>query len=135
MVGATLPVRVGDIELLVETVPVAGTQATSRIEDAVNNVRDAFARAQSAIVEVAISTMEVIEEAGRRAARPDTMEVEFGLKFSANGNVIMAGASGEATLAVKLTYNRAGAAAPGGQTGPEPGPGGDRSAGPNPAGA
>lgn len=114
MVGATLPVRVGDIELLVETVPVAGTQATSaasRIADAADNVRDAFVRAQSAIVEVAASTMQVIEEAGRRAARPDTMEVEFGLKFSANGSVIMAGVSGEATLSVKLTYNRADAAA------------------------
>ncbi|GAB1340590.1 hypothetical protein ACE1SV_71800 [Streptomyces sp. E-15] len=138
MVGVTLPVRVGEIELLVETVPVAGTQATSaasRVTDAVGQARDAFARAQSAIVEVATSTMQVIEEAGRRAARPDAMEVEFGLKFSANGNVIMAGASGEATLAVRLTYNRAAAALPGGHTGQEPGPGGDGGAAPNPADA
>ena len=30
----------------------------------------------------------------------------FGLKFSAQGNVIVAGAAGEATLEVTLTYRR-----------------------------
>ena len=36
--------------------------------------------------------------------RPDEVEVRFGLKFSAQGNVIVAGAAGEATLEVTLTY-------------------------------
>jgi hypothetical protein len=31
--------------------------------------------------------------------------VEFGLKFSAKGNVVVAGATGEATLKVTLTYD------------------------------
>ena len=35
------------------------------------------------------------------------MQVTFGLKFSAQGNVIVAGAAGEATLEVALTYRRA----------------------------
>jgi len=35
------------------------------------------------------------------------MQVKFGLKFSAQGNVIVAGAAGEATLEVALTYRRA----------------------------
>lgn len=96
--------RVGEVELLVETTPVAGTEQTSKVDDAIEHVSEAFARAQVAIVEVATSTVAVIDNAAARAARPDALEVEFGLKFSAQGNVIVAGAAGEATLKVKLTY-------------------------------
>ena len=67
---------------------------------------EAFGRAQDAIVEVAKSTAEMIEKAGT-AARPDRVEVEFGLKFSASGTVIMAGVSGEATLRITLGYDSA----------------------------
>jgi hypothetical protein len=67
-------------------------------------VADAFGRAQETIVEVARSTAVMIEQAGA-AARPDRVEVEFGLKFSASGGVIMAGVAGEATLGVTLSYD------------------------------
>ncbi len=39
----------------------------------------------------------MIEKAGQ-AARPDRVEVQFGLRFSASGGVIMAGVAGEASL-------------------------------------
>lgn len=105
--AGTIPVRVGGVELLVETVPVAGSEPTSRVTDAAAEVVDAFARAQQAIVELAASTAATIGEAGRRGAHPDRFEVEFGLKISAKGNVVVAGAAGEATLRVKLTYDAA----------------------------
>jgi hypothetical protein len=47
----------------------------------------------------------MIEKSAARAARPDRVEVEFGLRFSASGGVIMAGAAGEASLLVRLTYD------------------------------
>ena len=100
-----IPVRVGDIEIEVESVPVAGTEATSgRAVKAAGNVLEAFGRAQDAIIEVAKSTAEMIEKAGA-AARPDRVDVEFGLKFSASGGVIMAGVAGEASLKVTLGYD------------------------------
>jgi Trypsin-co-occurring domain 1 len=102
-----IPVRVGDIEVEVEVeaVPVAGTEPTSgRAARAAGSVLDAFGRAQDAIIEVAKSTAEMIEKAGA-AARPDRVEVEFGLKFSVSGTVIMAGVAGEATLRVTLGYD------------------------------
>jgi hypothetical protein len=100
-----IPVRVGDIEIEVEAVPVAGTEATSgRAAKAAGNVLEAFGRAQDAIIEVARSTAEMIERAGA-AARPDRVDVEFGLKFSASGTVIMAGVAGEASLKVTLGYD------------------------------
>jgi hypothetical protein len=100
-----VPVRVGDIEIEVEAVPVAGTEATSgRTVKAAGSVVEAFGRAQEAIIGVARSTAQMIEKAGA-AARPDRVEVEFGLKFSASGGVIMAGVAGEASLKVTLGYD------------------------------
>ncbi len=106
MVGREIPVRVGDIEVLVETTPLAGSEPTSRVDSAVDRVGEAFVRAQNAIVEIATSTVETIRKTTARAARPDLLEVEFGLKFSAKGDVIVAGAAGEATLRVKIVYER-----------------------------
>jgi len=103
--GRLIPVSVGDIEIEVEAVPVAGTEATSgRAAKAAGSVLDAFGRAQEAIIEVAKSTAQMIEKAGA-AARPDRVEVEFGLKFSASGGVIMAGVAGESSLKVTLSYD------------------------------
>ena len=100
-------VRVGGMEFLVETVPVAGSEPTSRGSDAAAHAVDALSRAQGAIVEMASSTAATIKEAAQRGARPSRVEVEFGLKISAKGEVIIAGASGEATLRVMLVYDAA----------------------------
>ena len=103
--GRLIPVRVGDIEIEVEAVRVAGTEPTSgKAAKAAESVRDAFSRAQETIIEVAKSTAEMIDRAGT-AVRPDRVEVEFGLKFSASGGVIMAGVAGEASLTVTLGYD------------------------------
>lgn len=97
--------RVGDVELLVETIPVAGSEQTSRATEAATEVVNAFSRMQEAIVEVAASTATMITETARRGTRPDRLQVEFGLGISAKGNVIVASASGEATLRVTLIYD------------------------------
>jgi len=103
--GRLIPVQVGDVLIEVEAVPVAGTEPTAgRAAKAAESVLEAFDRAQDAIVAVAKSTAQVIEKAGA-AARPDRVEVEFGLKLSASGGVIMAGVAGEATLKVTLGYD------------------------------
>lgn len=96
MAGVLLiPVKVGDIEIQVEAVVAAGTEATSgRAAKAAGNVLEAFSRAQDAIIEVARPTAQMIEKAGS-AAPPDRVDVEFGLKFSASDTVIMAGVAGE----------------------------------------
>jgi hypothetical protein len=100
-------VRVGDIEIEVEAVPVAGTEATSgRAARTLEHVQEAFTQAQEAIIEVARSTAQMIEKTAG-AARPDRVEVEFGLRFSASGGVIMAGVAAEASLRVTLGYDAA----------------------------
>jgi hypothetical protein len=91
MGGRLISVRVGDVELLVETVPVAGSEQTSVTDKAAGHVEHAFGRAQEAIVEIASCTVQMIERTAVRTARPDHLAVEFGLSFSAQGNVIVAG--------------------------------------------
>lgn len=104
MAVRTIPVRVGEAELLFEAISVAGSEPTSRATDAVGEAVDAFSRMQEAISEVAASTATTIFEAGKRGAHPDRFQVEFGLGVSAKGNVIVASASGEASLKVTLIY-------------------------------
>ena len=105
MASQLIPVQVGDIQIEVEAVQVAGTEPTSgKTGRAAGTVLEAFTRAQDAILEVAKSTAQMIDRAGA-AARPDRVDVEFGLKFSASGGVIMAGVAGEASLKVTLSYD------------------------------
>ena len=115
--GQLIPVQVGDIEIAVEAVREPGTEPTAgRTGKAAGNVLGAFGRAQETIIEVAKSTAEMIDKAGA-AARPDRVEVEFGLKFSVSGGVIMAGVAGEASLKVTLGYDVAARPVTGGSSG------------------
>lgn len=105
MTNRLLPVRVGEVELLVETVAVPGSEPTStRMREAGRQVVDSFDHARDAVVEIATSTAQAVGRLRERAAAPEQVEVEFGLKFSAQGNVIVAGTSGEASLLVRMTY-------------------------------
>src|SRR5258708_38772515 len=52
----------------------------------------------------------MIGRTAARSARPDHVAVAFGLKFSAQGDVIVAKASAEASLTVALTYDTRSAA-------------------------
>ena len=80
-----IPVRVGDTEIQVEAVVVAGTEPTSgKAAKAAGTVLDAFDRAQDTIIQVAKSTAEMINRTGT-AIRPDRVDVEFGLPLPSSG--------------------------------------------------
>jgi hypothetical protein len=118
MASQVLEIKVGDVEVLVDTVVIAGTQPTaSRFNKVGQQTSDAYARAQDVILGVAVSTAELIGKCAARGARPDKAEVEFGLSFSTSGNVVMVGVTAQATFRVLLSYERKGAApAPTGPT-------------------
>ena len=118
--AGTIRIRVGDLDIDVETAPVVGSEPTSKISRAAEGVLDAFAQAQEAIVAISASVADMAERTAARAARPDHLEVTFGLKVSAQGNVIVAGAAGEATLEVKVVYDAKATAAT--SIGPAPPP-------------
>jgi len=99
-----LPVQVGDVELLVETVTVSGTEKTSRASDAAKGVVDAFGAAEAAISALCERVAGMVSSTTAHASKPSSLVVEFGLKFSAKGQVIVAGASAEASLKVTVSY-------------------------------
>ncbi|GAA4190602.1 hypothetical protein GCM10022252_29130 [Streptosporangium oxazolinicum] len=102
----TIQMRIGQVTVLVETAAVGGSEFTSRNANPAEHLQDLWPRAQAAIVEIASSTAEMIRDTARRAAAPSAVEVEFGLKFSAKGGIILSEASGEASLKVKLVYGQ-----------------------------
>jgi Trypsin-co-occurring domain 1 len=100
--------KVGDVSLLVETSPGAAAPALApRVDAPVSQLENAFTNAQNAIAAIASSTVNAIRNAAESAAHPDEVQVMFGLSFSAEGDVIVAGASGSATLQVTLIYHKA----------------------------
>lgn len=108
MTGRLVPVRVGDVELLVEAVVPPGSEPTSgRVDEVARKVGEAFDRAQGAIVEIAVKTAGSVRELAARAVHPEKVAVEFGLSFTATGGVVIAGASAQASLKVTITYDRA----------------------------
>lgn len=110
MSGRLLPVRVGDVELLVEVTPIAGSQQTSRLSDASGRVVDAYQQAQEAIIALSGSVADTVARLGQQAVRPDRVQVDFGLQFTASGSVFVASTSGQASLQVSIGYDSSGPA-------------------------
>jgi hypothetical protein len=72
-----------------------GSEPTStRLDRAGEAIAEASDRAQAAIMTMVTVTVTTIEQLGERAARPNQVQVKFGLKFTAKGGVVVA----EATL-------------------------------------
>jgi hypothetical protein len=110
-VAQLVPVRVGAVDVLVEAVTAAGSQPTSAAgaaDRAASQVSGAFERAQATIEEIAVSTARTLGNLARRVGDPAQVELEFGLKLSAKGDVIIAGVSAESSLKVKIVYGAGG---------------------------
>jgi Trypsin-co-occurring domain 1 len=103
-----VPMKIDNITLLVEVAPTPGSERTSsHIDRARGAVTEAFERAQAAITAVATSTLSTITQLGHQGRRPSEVEIKFGLKFTAEGSVVVAGVSGESTLEIVLKYTKA----------------------------
>ncbi|PXX58060.1 hypothetical protein DFR70_11533 [Nocardia tenerifensis] len=102
--GPIVEMRFGDVDVLVETVKITGSEPTGvgRSPDSGRAV-DALERAREVIMAAATSTANTVRELGDKT-RPDRVEVEFGLGFSMKGNVIIASGSADACLKINLVY-------------------------------
>jgi Trypsin-co-occurring domain 1 len=98
--------RFGGAEVLVATVQLPGTERTGTGIDKVRDKAvDALEAARDTIESVALSAQRTIADLKAKAACPATVEVEIGLAFSVQGNVIIAGGGVEASVTVHLTYD------------------------------
>jgi hypothetical protein len=73
------PVRVGDVELMVETVTVAGTEPTSgRATEAAERVLESFVAAETAIESICERVAGIVESTAAKAKRPSSLVVSSG---------------------------------------------------------
>lgn len=73
------------------------------VEDAIENATGTFKKALSTIRLVVASTVQQVRDFDRAIA-PDEFELQFGIKISGEYGAVVAKASGESQLQIKMTY-------------------------------
>lgn len=91
------------IHVEVEPVRRCGTEKISAKDKVTENVANMFEQAKSAITTVATSMVSTVK-AMDKDVTPDEFNLGFAIKFTAEGKVVVAKASAEATLQVGLVY-------------------------------
>jgi hypothetical protein len=94
----------GDSTIAVCAVQLPGSEDTGIADKMRARAVDALARAEASICSVAKSGAHTAERLRENAGGPSTLEIELGLAFTVDGDVIVAGGSIEASLVVKLGY-------------------------------
>lgn len=91
--------------VFIETDEVYGFEHTSSdvLDRSVAKIDHAFENAKESITGIAKSLSQSIQSLSSQA-KPKKFELEFSIKFGAEGQIIVAKASGEATLKVTMTY-------------------------------
>lgn len=110
MTSETVVAQVGPTTVLVESVAVEvpdsiGSRGRYDVEKTSRDLRDAYAQLKDLLGDVA-------SDMGRQLASPDQhwpneITVEFGLSFSAEGNVWVIKAKGDMTCKVTMTWQKA----------------------------
>ncbi len=91
MASRVTPMRFGEVDLLVETIPLSGTEPTSAWESTGERVLDVLDRTELAVEQIALSTARMIHNLSSHVRPPDQYEIELGLSFTAKGNVVVVG--------------------------------------------
>ena len=110
MTGATtniIPARIGQEDVLVEAVVVAGTEKLSSKARAVDKVQTMLDGAQSVIRSFAEETAGTVAQIRRTVGSPDEVSVALGLSFATTGKIIIASSTASASITVTLTYKAA----------------------------
>ena len=107
MTGATtniIPARIGQEDVLVEAVVVAGTEKLSSKGRAVDRVQTMLDGAQSVIRSFAEETAGTVARIRQTVGSPDEVSVALGLSFATTGKIIIASSTASASITVTLTY-------------------------------
>ena len=109
MTGATriVSTRIGQEDVLVETVVVPGTEKLSSKGRAVDRVQTMLDGAQSVIRSFAEETAGTVARIRQTVGSPDEVSVALGLSFATTGKIIIASSTASASITVTLTYRAA----------------------------
>ncbi len=78
-------------------------KATSKIDDAISKIQASFADKIAVISDISNAVQQVMKKA---ADGIESVEVEFGVSFTAKGSIYVAQAETEATIKVKLVIKK-----------------------------
>ncbi len=98
-----IPVEVDDQTIYLEVDQRFGSEETSAIGKTIDVAQDAFEHARTTIITVAKSMVGAVRQLDQSMA-PDEFELEFAIKFNAEGQAILAKATAEASLKIVMTY-------------------------------
>ena len=97
------PISIEGNTIYVEVETPYGSEDTTSLNEVLEGTKDAFELARIAILGVAKNLFSAINTLDQ-SITPDEFGLEFGIKFSAEGNVILAKTGTEANLKVSMLY-------------------------------
>lgn len=98
-----IPVTIEGQQLYIEIEPQYGSESTSTRGTSPAKLDEVFENAKSSIVAVCQSMVDTVRKVDA-AITPDEFSLEFGIKFKADGSILLASVSTEASLTVKMVY-------------------------------
>ena len=101
-----MPILQVDIEgepILIEVNSAYGSQPTTSVQNSVEKVGDAFEQAKGTIIHVSSSMVKAVRRLDQ-AVTPHEFTMEFGIKFTAEGTVMLASATAECNIKVTMKY-------------------------------
>jgi hypothetical protein len=81
-----------------------GSEPTAAPGQPVVRVEKAFEQAKASVVAVTRSMLRTLNDEEQKL-QPNVVELELGVKFSAEGHAVLVSGGAEATLKITLTYN------------------------------
>lgn len=98
-----IPFNVDGVEIFVEVEQRYGSEETTSIDEIISNTRNAFEQVKDTITAIATSMIGTVRKMDKAIA-PDEFNLEFSIKFNAEGNAVLAKIGTEANLQVSMSY-------------------------------
>jgi len=101
-----IPTEVDGMPIWVEAVVEPGEEPTAFGRKIGERLPEIFAHAKIAIAYLSREALEAARDVAKEVASPEQIEIQFGLKFSTQGSIIIAGSTLESSLSVKIIYSK-----------------------------
>ena len=87
-----------------EVEPAFGSEKTTSASKTLERTKDAFEQAKTTVISIAKSMVSDLQKLDQKVT-PDEFTLEFAIKFTAEGDAVVAKAGSEASLKVTMKYN------------------------------
>jgi len=96
----------GDEELLIEVVTSPGSEQASPIGKATSSALDNLEQIESKILKIGGRLADTVSKLKSKAGDPAEVSVQFGVRLTASGSVLVSSATGECSFLIQMKYRR-----------------------------